>query len=71
MIDRIVYSAEFVDMQDVIDKVNECVCALNALGSETTANNSASTSLCECEHLFIGCSITGASCSARGKKVCK
>lgn len=38
MIKEIIFEAEFVDKQDIIDKINECVRALNALELGTSHN---------------------------------
>jgi hypothetical protein len=35
-----------------------------------TAHNSESAQLCDCEQLYIGCAITGASCKTRGLSKC-
>jgi hypothetical protein len=39
MIKEIVFKAEFVDQQDIVDKINECVRALNNLESLITSHN--------------------------------
>jgi len=39
MIKEIVFKAEFVDKQDIVDKINECVRALNNLESLITSHN--------------------------------
>jgi len=39
MIKEIVFKAEFVDKQEIVDKINECVCALNNLESLIILHN--------------------------------
>ena len=39
MIKPFSFKAEFIDQQEIVDKINECVCALNNLESLITSHN--------------------------------
>ena len=48
MIKPFAFKAEFIEQQDVVDKINECVRALNNLESLITSHNKQSTP-CSCK----------------------
>ena len=45
MIKPFSFKAEFIDQQEIVDKINECVCALNNLESLITSHNISSDAM--------------------------